>query len=114
MVNHGLLNRVKLAIVAGDALYCADNRLVGHGQQKNTGIYRLIDQLAAPPPSQHYRTGPAITFCTAFLATYQALPAAQYLQQGGVRPDIVYLAGGPVYHQAYRPGQARPRSRNIV
>ena len=48
MVNHCLLNRVKLTIAVGDALYRADNRLVGHRQQKNTGVYRLIYQRAAP------------------------------------------------------------------
>ena len=63
--DHGFLNRMQCRSVC-EILDRDDFGSVNLPEQENTGIDRLVSELAAAHPRQNHRARAAITFATAF------------------------------------------------
>ena len=103
MIDHGLLDRVQLAL-PGQMFDGHDMTTVTGGEEADAGIHRLIAQDAPMQPPGQHRAGPAVTLGAAFLGAGQVARQAQEIQQRVVGRNLGQADFGIVQKKADRAG----------
>ena len=81
-IDHRLLHRVQLAVVAAQMLDGRDAAALEHRQQENAGVDGAVAHLAAAQLADHHGAGAAIAFRAPFLGARQPLGLAQIVEEG--------------------------------